>query len=53
MTLEEFAKFIELSLHQLVVNQTGLEGNFRVDFTPDESVPRFYRPQNANAAGGG
>ena len=51
MTLEEFAKYIELDLDRPVVNQTGIAGrfDFRVEFTPDESTPGLFRPQKGNS----
>jgi uncharacterized protein (TIGR03435 family) len=42
-TMEEFAEALSFRVGRHVADRTGLDGryDFRVEFTPDEAVPRF------------
>jgi uncharacterized protein (TIGR03435 family) len=41
MSLDEFAKWLNLGLDRLVFDQTGVTGkfNFQLEFAPDDSTP--------------
>jgi uncharacterized protein (TIGR03435 family) len=54
-SVENFARMLGSVLDRPVIDKTGLTGmfNFRLEFAPDQSTPRFPMPGAGEPAGGG